>query len=95
MDIIDNLCKNPGPVNGIDGTEVLLFFEIQVVEDGFNNGLTIVEGTADSNVEHIAVCNACHLFFLNLAHPFMWVQDEDVNSLFSPNTINGSTAGVA
>ncbi len=95
VDVIDHLGQDPGPVDRVDRPEVQGCLELDVAEDLFDDGLAVVEGTMDGDVEDIAVHDRGHLFFLDRADPFIGMEDEDADPLLAADAVDGGAAGVA
>ena len=95
MDIVDDLGHDPGPVDGIDRAQLVLFLELQIVEDGLDDGLPVVKGAAHRQIEDIGIGHRGHLQFLDGADPLVGVEDEDVDPLLAPHPVDRGAAGIA
>jgi hypothetical protein len=67
-EIIDHLRHDTRPVDRIDGTDLLLLLECQIVGNGLDHILAIVEHAFDGDVENVRVLQAEHLRGLECAH---------------------------
>ncbi len=94
-DIINDLGQDPRPVDGIDRAQMVLLLEGNIVEHGLDDGLAVVKGAADGQVEDIGISDRGHLQLLHGADPFMGMEDEDIDPLLAPHPIDGGAAGVA
>src|SRR3989344_9526044 len=94
-EIVDGLCRNAGPVDGIDRAELVLLFEVRVFVDLFHHVLAIVENSFDGDVENILVGKCVHLFPLKFAHPTLWREHEDANTLSPAHRVLGGAPRVA
>ena len=95
IDIINDLGHDSRPVDGIDRAQMVLLLEGDVVEQRFDNGLAVVKGTTDRQVEDIGIDDRGHLQFLHGADPLVRMEDEDVDPLLAPHPVNGRAAGIA
>ena len=95
VDVVNHLGQYPRPVDGVDRPQAVLFFEIDIVKDGLNNGLPVVKSAADGNIKHIGVGDRGHLQLLDGADPFVRMEDEDVDLLLAAHPIDRSAAGIS
>ena len=93
--IVHNLCKQTRPVDGIDGTNLVLAFEGQIVADCLDDVLAIIKHTFDGNVENIGVHQAEHLRLLKRTHASERTGHEDPHTLLAAHGVLGGAAGIA
>ena len=72
----------------------MFLFGRKVTEYGFQDRLTIVKTTFDSDVLNIAIKHAGHLFFLKLAGFAFREHDENVDIFFSTNASDRCTTRI-
>ena len=61
INIVDNLCKNPGPIDGVDRTQMISVLEGNIIENSFDDGLPVVKSPSDCEIKDIFINNGCHL----------------------------------
>ncbi len=89
VEVVDDLGQDAGPINGVDRAEVVLPLEIQVVEQGLDDALAIVEGAADGDVVDVRVRHRGHLPLLDRRDPARGMQDEDPDTRLAAHTGDG------
>jgi len=95
VDVIDHLGQDSRPVDGVDRPQAVLFFEVDIVEDGLDNGLPVVKSAADGDIKYIGVGDRGHLQLLDGADSFVGMKDEDVDLLLAPYSIDSSAARIS
>ncbi|MBA7714707.1 hypothetical protein ES703_123738 [subsurface metagenome] len=95
MDVIYDLCKDPGPVDGIDGTQMISSLEVKLVEYGLDYGLTVIKGAFHCNIKDILLRYRGHLKGLHFAHPPLGMEYKDINIIFPFDSIDGGTACIS
>ena len=93
-EVVDDLRENPCPVDGVDCAQVVFPLELHVIEELLEDALPVVEGSPDGDGMHIGIGQGGHLAFLERADSSLWEHDEDVNSLFAADAMDGGAAGV-
>ena len=88
-------CRNPGPVNGVDGAQTIAGFEVEIGRQRLHNILAFVEHTCDSQIVNVVVLQRVHLGTLEVAHAAMWRQHEYGDAFFASQSIFGSRTGIA
>lgn len=95
MEIVCYLRENAGPVDGVDGGEVMGLVGLGICEEGFDEVLAVIKGAFHGEVMHIRVEHGGHLRFLNRGDAAFGVEDEDGDVGFAAEAVDGCGAGVA
>ena len=66
--VIHNLCKQTGPIDGVNRTDMPLLFEVGIDVDGFNEVLTVVKNAVDCDIDDVVVKEGEHLCALEGSH---------------------------
>ena len=93
--IVDDLRHQPGPVDGIDRSNLVLTLEVQVIRHRLDDILAIVKYALDSNVVNVLIHQTEHLCLLKRAHTTVGRNHEDAHTFFAAHGIFGCAAGVA
>nr|GEU28576.1 hypothetical protein [Tanacetum cinerariifolium] len=94
-EVVHDLRHHARPVDRIDGADLVLRLERQIVGDGFHHVLGVVEHAFDGDIEDIRVLQAEHLGSLERAHFFMRRQHEHADAALAAHCVFGSAARVA
>ena len=93
--VIHHLSDQARPIDGVDGTNFVSAFELQVVRNGFYDVLTIVKHTFNSQVVDVGILQTEHLRLLKRAHPPMRAGHEHPHALLATHGVFGRTTRVA
>ena len=93
--VIDHLRQQARPVDRIDRADLVLALELQVVGDGLDHVLAVVEHALDGDVVDVGVQQAEHLRLLERAHAPVRAGHEDAHALLAAHGVFGRAAGVA
>ena len=94
-EVVHDLRHDARPVDGVDGADLLLRLERQVVRHGLDHILAIVEHAFDGDVIDVRVLQAEHLRRLEGAHFLVRRQHEDADALLAAHRVFGRAARVA
>ena len=94
-EVVDDLGEDAAPVDGVDGAEVEVALEGEVVEDLLEDALAVVEGAVDGDAVDVRVGDGGHLAFLERADAAVGEHDEDVDAGLSADAVDGGGAGVS
>lgn len=95
MEIVCYLREDAGPVDGVDGGEVMGLVGVGICEEGFDEVLAVIKGAFHGEVVHIRVEHGGHLRFLDGGDAAFGVEDEDGDVGFAAEPVDGCGAGVA
>ena len=93
--VVHHLGQQARPVDGIDGTDFVFGFEVQIVGYRFDQILAIVKHAIDGDVVDVLVHQAEHLRLLERAHAAVRAGHEHAHALFATHGVFGCAAGVA
>jgi len=94
-EVIYHLGQDPRPVDGIDRPQGKPFLEGEVVEEGLDDVLAVVEGPFHGHVVDIGIEDGGHLPRLDGGGLQMGMEDEDVDVLLAAHPADCGAAGVA
>ena len=94
-EVIDDLSKNPGPVDGIHCTKGILALESEVVENFLEDTLSVIKSAFDCEAMDIFIRHGGHLQFLDGADASIRIKDENMDAGLSSHAVNGSASSVA
>lgn len=95
MEIVCYLREDAGPIDGVDGGEVMGLVGFWVGEEGFDEVLAVVKGAFHGEVVHVCVEDGGHLRLLDGGDAAFGVEDEDGDVGFAAEAVDGCGAGVA
>ena len=95
LEVIDDLRRNPRPVDRIDGADLVLLLEGGVIGDCLHDVLRVVEHAGDSDVEDVGIGQRIHLGALEGAHLAVRREHEDLDVMLAPHRVLGGGAGIA
>jgi hypothetical protein len=93
--VVHHLRQQARPVDGVDGADLVLALEGEVVADGLDDVLAVVEHAVDGDVVDVVVLQAEHLRLLERAHAAVRAGHEDAHALLAAHGVFGRAAGVA
>ena len=93
--VIHHLGDEPGPVNGVHGTDAVGAFEVGVGGHCLDHILAIVKHAFESNVEDVGVVEPEHLCLLERGHAAGRGEHEDLNAVPPAHGVFGGGPGVA
>ena len=76
-EVIRDLGEDAGPVDAVDGTEVVSFVDQRVSKESFDVVLAVIESPYDGKAVHVGVGDCGHLELLDRADFAMGKHDED------------------
>jgi hypothetical protein len=85
------LSQDTGPVDRVDGTEMMLVVEFTVPKEVFDDILTVIKGTFNAEVVDVLVQYCGHLSFLDRTDTTVGVENEDRDVLLVTKTIDSGT----
>ena len=94
LEVIDDLRRNAGPVDGIDRADVVRRFKSRILTAGLNNVLRVVKRTFDRDIEDVGVLEAVHLGSLKRAHASLRREHEDAHAFAPAHGVFGSRPGI-
>ena len=94
-EVIHHLRHYAGPVDRIDGADLLARLEFQIVGNRLDHILTIVEHALNGDIEDVRVLQAEHLRALERAHFLVRRQHEDTDAFLAAHRVFGRAASVA
>jgi hypothetical protein len=83
------------PRQVIEAGEPVLRQELVVCQEHLHQVLAVVEGPLDCHGVDVALFDRGHLSALDLGHPALWVEDDDIDVRSSPQRFDRRRAGVA
>lgn len=93
-EILTDLSENTGPIDRVDGTNIVGLVDIRIGEYGLDDVLAVIKGAFDSEVVDIRIEYACHLRLLNGANLALGEENEDRHILLASQTIDGRRASI-
>ena len=93
--VIHHLGDEPGPVNGVHGTDAVGAFEVGVGGHGLDHILAIVEYSFEGNVEDVGVVEPEHLCLLEWGHAAGRGEHEYFNAVPPAHGVFGGGPSVA
>ena len=95
VEIVNNLRQHASPVDRVDGTDAVFFFETGVVLQRFYDVLAVVEHAFNRNIMNIFVLQAVHLRALEGAHFAFGRHHKHVHAGFTAQGVFCRRTGVA
>ena len=95
LEVVDDLRRNPRPVDRVDGADAIFPLERGIGADGLDQVLAIVEHAADRDVENVGVGKREHLRGLKRAHFPQGREHEHGDAALAPHRVFCSGTGVA
>ena len=92
--VVHHLCHQACPVDGIDGSDLVLTFEIEIVRDGLDHVLAVIENALHRDVVDIVILQAEHLGLLERTHAAQRTGHENAHAFFAAHGVLGSAAGI-
>eukprot|EP01022_Parablepharisma_sp_SALTPOND_P029697 TRINITY_DN743_c1_g3_i1.p1 TRINITY_DN743_c1_g3~~TRINITY_DN743_c1_g3_i1.p1 ORF type:complete len:1024 (-),score=374.04 TRINITY_DN743_c1_g3_i1:652-3723(-) len=93
-EVVHHLGHHARPVDRVDGADLLGGLVLQVVGDGLDDVLAVIEDAFDGQVEDVGILQAEHLGRLEGAHLLVRRQHEDTDALLAAHGVFGGTASV-
>ena len=93
-DVVDNLCQQARPVDGVDGTDMPLLLELRVDIDGFDQVLTVIENAVNSHVHDVLVEEREHLCALERRHTTCGRQHDNAQALAPTEGVLGGASRI-
>ena len=93
--VVNHLGQQTGPIDGIDGADLVAALELKIVRNRFNNVLAIVKNAFNGDVVNVFVHQAEHLGLLKRAHATIWRSHENSHAFFAPHGVLSRASGVA
>jgi hypothetical protein len=88
------LGRDPTPVDAVDGSQMNRISKIHIIKACLDNVLAIIKGSLYCHTVNVGILDRGHLTFLNLADPTVRKENDTINTMFSPQAINGGTARI-
>mmetsp|Transcript_7917 Transcript_7917/g.19278 ORF Transcript_7917/g.19278 Transcript_7917/m.19278 type:complete len:369 (-) Transcript_7917:584-1690(-) len=88
VEVVGDLEHDARNVDRVDGPERVLLLELEVPEEGLDNVLAVVKGALHRHVVHVGVQHARHLHLLDGRHPALREQDEALDVLLAPQSVD-------
>ncbi len=95
MEVVDDLCEDTGPVDGVYGTEMESVFEGEIAEETFDDRLCVIESAIEGDIEDIRIEDRRHLHFLHGRDSSGGMQNEDADVFTTAYAVDCGGTGIA